>query len=118
MLQPPFGKLRRCWAEFPALPAAGVIGLPAGHRRAEVGEKSVEARALARPELFFWRKVMSYYPLHAAVSTAFAPMFVAVERSYGTPASTSAFRAVLNFSMLQARPRSTWRAAVCSFSGG
>ncbi|CAE7548559.1 unnamed protein product, partial [Symbiodinium pilosum] len=68
--------------------------------------------------------VMAYYPLHFVVSAIFAPMFIQVERPvsvkksvqsvlgyetgcaerrwYNTPWTTTAFRAFLNFSMLQA----------------
>ena len=72
------------------------------------------------------RKVMAYYPLHFVISCLFAPMFIQVERLgkkcpngvcswdlscgwgrgsqrwYNTPWTTTAFRAFLNFSMLQA----------------
>jgi len=63
---------------------------------------------------------MAYYPLHFVISCLFAPMFIQVERLgkkcarvccpcgwgsrrwYNTPWTTTAFRAFLNFSMLQA----------------
>merc|ERR1712127_992788 len=45
---------------------------------------------------------MSYYPLHFLVSTVFAPMFVMVERWYNTAWQTTAFRAFLNYTLLQA----------------
>ena len=69
--------------------------------------------------------MMAYYPLHFVISCLFAPMFIQVERLgkkrphvlaagtcapcgwgsrrwYNTPWTTTAFRAFLNFSMLQA----------------
>mmetsp|Transcript_73128 Transcript_73128/g.211634 ORF Transcript_73128/g.211634 Transcript_73128/m.211634 type:complete len:316 (+) Transcript_73128:2-949(+) len=45
---------------------------------------------------------MGYYPLHFLVSTVFAPMFIATERFYNTKIKTTALRALLNYSLLQA----------------
>jgi len=67
-----------------------------------LGERKADEKKLARPELFFWQKVMSYYPLHFVVSTFFAPMFIWVERQFKTPAQTISLRAFLNYTMLQA----------------
>jgi len=79
-----------------------ILGYVAAISSTKVGERRADERKLAKPELFFWSRVFSYYPLHFIVSTVFAPMFVAVERSYGTPLKTTIFRAFLNFSLLQA----------------
>eukprot|EP00429_Kryptoperidinium_foliaceum_P066497 CAMPEP_0176052296 /NCGR_PEP_ID=MMETSP0120_2-20121206/26001_1 /TAXON_ID=160619 /ORGANISM="Kryptoperidinium foliaceum, Strain CCMP 1326" /LENGTH=413 /DNA_ID=CAMNT_0017385735 /DNA_START=48 /DNA_END=1289 /DNA_ORIENTATION=+ len=79
-----------------------ISGYVSAYTSTALGSRSIEERVLAKPELFFWKKVMSYYPLHVLVSTVFAPMFIAVERWYRTPWQTSAFRGFLNYSMLQA----------------
>ena len=47
-------------------------------------------------------EVMAYYPLHFASSALFAPMFIWVERNFNATWKMIAFRAFLNFSMLQA----------------
>jgi len=39
-------------------------------------------RKVANPELFFWQRVMAYYPLHFLSSAIFAPMFIWVERNF------------------------------------
>jgi len=79
-----------------------ISGYVSGYVATKVGERKAEEKKLAQPELFFWSRVMAYYPLHFLVSTVFAPMFVMVERWYNTPWSTTAFRAFLNYSLLQA----------------
>jgi hypothetical protein len=79
-----------------------ISGYVSGYVATKVGERKAEERKLAKPELFFWSRVMAYYPLHFLVSTIFAPMFVMVERWYKTHWSTTAFRAFLNYSLLQA----------------
>eukprot|EP00928_Gymnodinium_smaydae_P033362 TRINITY_DN2391_c0_g1_i1.p1 TRINITY_DN2391_c0_g1~~TRINITY_DN2391_c0_g1_i1.p1 ORF type:complete len:437 (-),score=90.51 TRINITY_DN2391_c0_g1_i1:109-1419(-) len=79
-----------------------ISGYVQGYVATKLRERSADERKLARPELFFWQKVMSYYPLHFLVSTLFAPMFIMVERWYKTPWQTTAFRAFLNYTMLQA----------------
>lgn len=79
-----------------------IMGYIAAYTSTRLGERAVDERKLAKPELFFWSRVMSYYPLHFVVSTVFAPMFVAVDRWYGLPWKTTAFRAFLNYSLLQA----------------
>eukprot|EP00928_Gymnodinium_smaydae_P014413 TRINITY_DN15275_c0_g1_i3.p1 TRINITY_DN15275_c0_g1~~TRINITY_DN15275_c0_g1_i3.p1 ORF type:complete len:457 (+),score=59.94 TRINITY_DN15275_c0_g1_i3:63-1373(+) len=79
-----------------------ISGYVQGYVATKLHQRSADERKLARPELFFWQKVMSYYPLHFLVSTIFAPMFVMVERWYKTPWHTTAFRAFLNYTMLQA----------------
>ena len=47
-------------------------------------------------------QVMAYYPLHFVSSALFAPMFIWVERNFNATWKMIAFRAFLNFSMLQA----------------
>jgi len=79
-----------------------ILGYISAYTSTKIGERSADERKLAKPELFFWSRVMSYYPLHFLVSTMFAPMFIAVERFYKTPWKTTGFRAFLNFSLLQA----------------
>ena len=59
-----------------------VSGYVAGYTSTLPGEKKADATKLAKPELFFWQKAMSYYPLHFVSTLAFTPMFVWVER-YG-----------------------------------
>eukprot|EP00429_Kryptoperidinium_foliaceum_P086963 CAMPEP_0176197772 /NCGR_PEP_ID=MMETSP0121_2-20121125/7713_1 /TAXON_ID=160619 /ORGANISM="Kryptoperidinium foliaceum, Strain CCMP 1326" /LENGTH=415 /DNA_ID=CAMNT_0017536609 /DNA_START=67 /DNA_END=1314 /DNA_ORIENTATION=+ len=78
-----------------------ILGYIAAYSSTKVGERKADER-LARPEMWFWGKVMSYYPVHALVSTLFAPMFIAADTWYGTPLKTTAFRAFLNYSLLQA----------------
>eukprot|EP00931_Biecheleriopsis_adriatica_P087769 TRINITY_DN62196_c0_g1_i1.p1 TRINITY_DN62196_c0_g1~~TRINITY_DN62196_c0_g1_i1.p1 ORF type:complete len:478 (-),score=107.93 TRINITY_DN62196_c0_g1_i1:270-1643(-) len=79
-----------------------ISGYVSAYVSTKLGERKAEDKKLAHPELFFWQRVMAYYPLHFVVSTVFAPMFVQVERWYKTPWTTTAFRAFLNYSMLQA----------------
>ncbi|CAE6919191.1 unnamed protein product [Symbiodinium natans] len=79
-----------------------ISGYVSAYTSTKLGERKAEDKKLANPELFFWQRVMAYYPLHFVVSAIFAPMFIQVERWYNTPWTTSAFRAFLNFSMLQA----------------
>jgi len=79
-----------------------ISGYVSGYVATKVGERKAEEKKLAQPELFFWSRVMAYYPLHFLVSTIFAPMFVMVERWYKTHWSTTAFRAFLNYTLLQA----------------
>eukprot|EP00440_Ansanella_granifera_P064607 gb/GFBE01070047.1/.p1 GENE.gb/GFBE01070047.1/~~gb/GFBE01070047.1/.p1 ORF type:complete len:446 (+),score=119.90 gb/GFBE01070047.1/:1-1338(+) len=79
-----------------------ISGYVSGYVSTKLGQRSAEEKKLAKPELFFWQRVMAYYPLHFIVSTIFAPMFIQVERWYNTPWTTTAFRAFLNYSLLQA----------------
>jgi len=79
-----------------------ISGYVAAYTSTKLGERAADERKLARPELFFWQKVMGYYPLHFVSTLAFTPMFVWVERQFKTPWTTTAFRAFLSFSMLQA----------------
>eukprot|EP00440_Ansanella_granifera_P021058 gb/GFBE01022867.1/.p1 GENE.gb/GFBE01022867.1/~~gb/GFBE01022867.1/.p1 ORF type:complete len:234 (+),score=45.10 gb/GFBE01022867.1/:1-702(+) len=79
-----------------------ISGYVSGYVSTKLGQRSAEDKKLAKPELFFWQRVMAYYPLHFVISTLFAPMFVMVERWYKTPWTTTAFRAFLNYSLLQA----------------
>jgi len=78
-----------------------IMGYIAAYTSTKVGERKADER-LARPEMWFWGKVMSYYPVHALVSTLFAPMFIAADTWYGTPLRTTVLRAFLNYSLLQA----------------
>ena len=59
-----------------------ISGYVMGYVSTKMGEYSHDEKKLADPELFFWQKVMSYYPLHFVVSTAFAPLFITVDRWY------------------------------------
>lgn len=79
-----------------------ISGYVSGYTSTNVGERSHDSKKLAVPELFFWQKVMSYYPLHVLVSTFFAPMFLWAERMIQTPWRTSGFHAFLNYTLLQA----------------
>eukprot|EP00405_Crypthecodinium_cohnii_P043336 CAMPEP_0206576176 /NCGR_PEP_ID=MMETSP0325_2-20121206/30582_1 /ASSEMBLY_ACC=CAM_ASM_000347 /TAXON_ID=2866 /ORGANISM="Crypthecodinium cohnii, Strain Seligo" /LENGTH=462 /DNA_ID=CAMNT_0054081315 /DNA_START=30 /DNA_END=1419 /DNA_ORIENTATION=+ len=79
-----------------------ISGYVAGYVSTKIGERDCEREKLANPELFFWQKVMSYYPLHFLISTLFAPMFVVVDRWRKVPATTTAFHAVLNYTLGQA----------------
>lgn len=79
-----------------------ISGYVAGYVSTNMGEQSHDAKKLAKPELYFWQKVMSYYPLHFVVSTAFAPMFVMVDRWMKNSPRTTCFHAFLNYSLLQA----------------
>lgn len=79
-----------------------ISGYVAGYVATKMGERQADEKKLANPELFFWQKVMSYYPLHFVVSTVFAPMFIWAERQFNTSWQTVSFRAFLNYTMLQA----------------
>ena len=48
----------------------------------KLGALGVEEKKVANPELFFWQRVMAYYPLHFLSSAIFAPMFIWVERNF------------------------------------
>jgi len=79
-----------------------ISGYVAAYTSTKLGERSADEKKLAKPELFFWQKVMGYYPLHFVVLSFFTPMFVQVERWFKTPWTTTLNRAFLSFSMLQA----------------
>mmetsp|Transcript_66578 Transcript_66578/g.124237 ORF Transcript_66578/g.124237 Transcript_66578/m.124237 type:complete len:444 (-) Transcript_66578:435-1766(-) len=79
-----------------------ISGYVAGYVSTNMGEQSHDAKKLAKPELYFWQKVMSYYPLHFVVSTAFAPMFVMIDRWMKNTPRTTLFNAFLNYTLLQA----------------
>nr|AHH80639.1 acyltransferase family protein [Durinskia baltica] len=79
-----------------------ISGYVAGYTATMLGEKKADMKKLAKPELFFWQKVMSYYPLHFVIASLFTPMWIWVERMYNTPWHMTAFRGFLSFSMLQA----------------
>jgi len=79
-----------------------ISGYVSAYTSTKLGERKAEEKKLANPELFFWQRVMAYYPLHFVISCLFAPMFIQVERWFNTPWTTTAMRAFLNFSMLQA----------------
>ena len=77
-------------------------GTPKAYTTTKLGALGVEEKKVANPELFFWQRVMAYYPLHFVSSALFAPMFIWVERNFKASWNMIAFRAFLNFSMLQA----------------
>jgi len=79
-----------------------ISGYVAAYTSTKLGERAADEKKLAKPELFFWQKVMGYYPLHFVILSLFTPMFVQVERWFKTPWQTTAFRAFLSFTMLQA----------------
>lgn len=56
-----------------------ILGYIAAYTSTKVGERKADDRKLAKPELYFWSRVMSYYPVHFLVSTIFLPMFVAID---------------------------------------
>ncbi|CAE7235267.1 unnamed protein product [Symbiodinium sp. CCMP2592] len=67
-----------------------------------MGERSHNVQKLKKPELFFWQKVMSYYPLHFLVSSAFAPMFILIDRWMKNSWKTTSLHAFFNYFLLQA----------------
>lgn len=77
-----------------------ISGYVAGYVSTNLRERS-HNKKLDQPELFFWQKVMGYYPLHAVVSTAFSPMFIIMDRLVSSW-RTTIFHAFLNYSLLQA----------------
>mmetsp|Transcript_991 Transcript_991/g.2035 ORF Transcript_991/g.2035 Transcript_991/m.2035 type:complete len:446 (-) Transcript_991:345-1682(-) len=79
-----------------------ISGYVTAYVSTNIGERSYSVKKLANPELFFWQKVMSYYPLHFVVSTAFAPMFILIDRWVKNSWSTTALHGFLNYSLLQA----------------
>mmetsp|Transcript_79323 Transcript_79323/g.256422 ORF Transcript_79323/g.256422 Transcript_79323/m.256422 type:complete len:454 (+) Transcript_79323:62-1423(+) len=79
-----------------------ISGYVSGYVATNVGERDHDRKKLANPELFFWQKVMSYYPLHFLVSTLFSPMFVMVDRWMNNPWKTTVFHGLLNYSLSQA----------------
>jgi len=79
-----------------------ISGYVSGYVATNMGERKADEKKLKEPELFFWQKVMSYYPLHFLISTAFAPLFVLVDRWQKNPWSTTNFHALLNYTLMQA----------------
>jgi len=79
-----------------------ISGYVTGYTSTIMGEQSHDCKKVANPELYFWQKVMSYYPLHFMVSTLFSPMFIVAERWAKITWQTTGLRAVLNYSLLQA----------------
>ncbi|CAE8620801.1 unnamed protein product [Polarella glacialis] len=79
-----------------------ISGYVSGYVATNMGERKADEKKLKEPELFFWQKVMSYYPLHFLLSTSFAPLFVLVDRWQKNPWSTTRFHALLNYTLLQA----------------
>merc|ERR1719210_61798 len=79
-----------------------ISGYVTGYTTTNMGERSHDHKKVANPELFFWQKVMSYYPLHFVVSTVFSPMFVIAERWAKQTWRTTGLHAFLNYSLLQA----------------
>ncbi|CAJ1397552.1 unnamed protein product [Effrenium voratum] len=79
-----------------------ISGYVSAYTTTKLGALGVEEEKVANPELFFWQRVMAYYPLHFVSSALFAPMFIWAERQFKASWNIIAFRAFLNFSMLQA----------------
>lgn len=79
-----------------------ISGYVSGYASTKLGERDYEQAKLANPELFFWQKVMSYYPLHFLVSTVFSPMFVLTDIWMKNSRLTTAFHGLLNYTLLQA----------------
>jgi len=79
-----------------------ISGYVSAYTTTKLGALGVEEKKVANPELFFWQRVMAYYPLHFISSAIFAPMFIWAERQFKASWNMICFRAFLNFSMLQA----------------
>eukprot|EP00437_Effrenium_voratum_P011809 CAMPEP_0181446268 /NCGR_PEP_ID=MMETSP1110-20121109/26016_1 /TAXON_ID=174948 /ORGANISM="Symbiodinium sp., Strain CCMP421" /LENGTH=440 /DNA_ID=CAMNT_0023570339 /DNA_START=77 /DNA_END=1399 /DNA_ORIENTATION=+ len=79
-----------------------ISGYVAAYTSTNLGERSHDVKKLKDPELFFWQKVMGYYPLHFLVSTLGAPMFIATDRLMNNSWKTTGLHAFLNYSLLQA----------------
>jgi hypothetical protein len=79
-----------------------ISGYVSGYVATNLGERSANEKRLAAPELFFWQKVMGYYPLHFLVSTIFAPMYIMTDRWFKNAWSTTGLHAFLNYTLLQA----------------
>ncbi|CAJ1399722.1 unnamed protein product [Effrenium voratum] len=79
-----------------------ISGYVAAYTTTILGERSHDAKKFKDPELFFWQKVMSYYPLHFVVSTVGAPLFIATDRLMNNSWRTTGMHACLNYSLLQA----------------
>jgi len=79
-----------------------ISGYVSGYVATEMGKRSHIQKRLERPELFFWQKVMGYYPLHFLVSTVFAPMFILADRWYNNSWKTTSFHGLLNYTLMQA----------------
>ena len=79
-----------------------ISGYVSAYTTTRLGALGVEEKKIANPELFFWQRTQSYYPLHFVSSALCAPMFIWVERNFNASWNMIAFRAFLNFSMLQA----------------
>lgn len=80
----------------------GISGYVAAYTTTNLRERSHDAKKFKEPELFFWQKVMSYYPLHFLISTVCAPMFIATDRLMKNSWRTTGMHAFLNYSLLQA----------------
>lgn len=79
-----------------------ISGYVTGYVSTQLGKQECDRKKLANPELFFWQKVMSYYPLHFLVSTFFSPMFVMVDRWMKNGWKTTGFHGLLNYTLMQA----------------
>mmetsp|Transcript_57444 Transcript_57444/g.145856 ORF Transcript_57444/g.145856 Transcript_57444/m.145856 type:complete len:456 (+) Transcript_57444:64-1431(+) len=79
-----------------------ISGYVSAYVSTKVGERECEQKKLARPELFFWQKTMSFYPLHFLVSTLFSPMFVATDVWMNNSRKTTVFHGILNYTLSQA----------------
>lgn len=79
-----------------------ISGYVSGYTSTKLRELGVEPKRVENPELFFWQKVMGYYPVHFLVSTLFSPMFVLTDIWMKNSLKTTAFHGLLNYSLMQA----------------
>lgn len=79
-----------------------ISGYVTGYKNTNLRDLGCEQAMMERPELWFWKKVMGYYPLHFLVSVLFAPMFVSIDMWTQSSRRTTALHAALNFSLMQA----------------
>lgn len=79
-----------------------ISGYVSAYTTTKIRECAHEEKKLAQPERFFWQKLMGYYPLHVLVSTVASPMFIMIDRWAKVSWRTTAFHALLNYSLMQA----------------
>lgn len=79
-----------------------ISGYVSGYTSTQLRELCCDQKKVKDAELFFWQKVMSYYPLHFVVSTLFSPMFVLTDIWMKNSMKTTVFHGALNYSLLQA----------------
>lgn len=79
-----------------------ISGYVTAYVNTKLRELGHDRKKLANPELFFWQKVMSYYPLHFVVSTIFSPMFIMSDVWQKMSSGTMGVNASLNYTLLQA----------------